>query len=75
MRCNENTSLCPVILLILKITKRFTDVVHTSAGKFGISGTVGDADFWVNGGETQNGCTAKKSIQDFLGKNHLFNDD
>ena len=60
------------MFLILNIIKRYTDIVHTSAGKFGISGTSGDADFWVNGGESQVGCTAKKSIQEFLGKKNCL---
>jgi pimeloyl-ACP methyl ester carboxylesterase len=52
---------------ILKAGKAdWTDIIHTSMNKFGVGPKYGDADYYPNGGETQPGCTAKKSIQDFL---------
>lgn len=34
----------------------FVVVLHTSAGKLGYDGDLGDIDFWANGGSKQPGC-------------------
>lgn len=36
--------------------------------KFGYEPFKADLNFYVNGGETQVGCTARESIQSFLGR-------
>ncbi|XP_046627855.1 pancreatic lipase-related protein 3-like [Neodiprion virginianus] len=36
----------------------FVEVIHTSAGRLGYNGKLGDADYWPNGGLKQRGCGA-----------------
>ncbi|XP_046750693.1 pancreatic lipase-related protein 3-like [Diprion similis] len=34
----------------------FVEVIHTSAGRLGFNGNLGDVDYWPNGGLKQRGC-------------------
>lgn len=65
----------------LRLTKgdaEYVEVIHTD-GDLGIGTDIGDADFFVNGGVIQPGCTASKCNHDrawdlfaaSVGSNHL----
>lgn len=49
----------------------FVDVIHTDTGRFGIKQTVGHADFYPNGGQSQPACGGvQKSVERYFTCNH-----